>query len=71
MYTFDDKERVENAAKELIKAVAWECFEWGGGEQQGMLDKVVEDCLKTDGDSLIQLATNMAHKAYLLNFIKQ
>ena len=68
---YDDKERVKNAAKELIRAVVWENIVWGGGEQEEVLDKVVEDCLEKHGDTLIENALTLAHNTYLLEYIER
>lgn len=68
---FDVKERVKNAAKELIRAVVWENVIWGGGEQEEVLNKVVEDCLEKHGDALIENALTLAHNTYLLGYIER
>lgn len=68
---YDDKERVKNAAKELIRAVVWENIVWGGGEQEEVLDKVVEDCLEKHGDILIENALTLAHNTYVLEYIER
>lgn len=68
---YDDNERVKNAAKELIRAVVWENIVWGGGEQEEVLDKVVEDCLDKHGDALIENALTLAHNTYLLEYIER
>lgn len=68
---FDDNERVKNAAKELIRAVVWENIVWGGGEQEEVLDKVVEDCLEKHGDTLIENALTLAHNTYVLEYIER
>lgn len=68
---YDDKERVKNAAKELIRAVVWENIVWGGGEQEEVLDKVVEDCLEKHGDTLIENALTLAHNTYVLEYIER
>ena len=68
---YDDNERVKNAAKELIRAVVWENIVWGGGEQEEVLDKVVEDCLEKHGDTLIENALTLAHNTYVLEYIER
>ena len=68
---FDDKARVENAAKELIRAVVYENTVWGGGEHEDVLDKVIDDCLKRFGNTLIENALNVAHNTYLMSYIER
>ena len=66
---YDDTERVKNAAKELIRAVVWENMIWGGGEQQEVLDKVIDRCFEQYGDNLIEHALLLSHNVYLCEFI--
>jgi hypothetical protein len=68
---FDDKARVENAAKELIRAVVYENTVWGGGEHENVLDKVIDDCLKRFGNTLIENALIVAHNTYLKSYIER
>ena len=65
---FDDFERVQIFAKELIRAVVYENTVWGGGEQQEVLDEVIDDCQKMYGGTLIENALSMAHKTYLMRY---
>jgi len=51
---FDNYERVEKAAKELIRAVMWEYLDIAQGEEEKVLDKVIDDCAERHGDSLIE-----------------
>lgn len=65
---YDDFERVQMYAKELIRAVVFENMVWGGGEQEEVLDKVIDDCQKMYGGTLIENALSMAHKTYLMRY---
>ena len=65
---FDDFERVQMYAKELIRAVVFENMVWGGGEQEEVLDKVIDDCQKMYGGTLIENALSMAHNTYLMRY---
>ena len=65
---YDDFERVQYVAKELIRAVVFENMDWGDGEQEEVLDKVIDDCHKMYGGTLIENALSMAHKTYLMRY---
>ena len=72
---FDNLERVKNAAKELIRAVMWEHIDLAQGEDEKVIDKVIDDCMETLGDTLIEQTKIICATSYAMyvinNYIKK
>ena len=68
---FSDGERVQKAIKELYRAIVWENTTFGGGEQEEVLDEVVQECANQSGETLIAFAFAFAHNAYLMKYVSK
>jgi hypothetical protein len=66
---FDNLERVKNAAKELIRAVMWEHNDLAQGEDEKVIDKVIDDCMERLGDTLIEQTKVICVTSYAMYVI--
>ena len=68
---FDDYERVEKAAKELIRAVMWEDMDFAGGEKEDVLEEAINECMEKYGYLLIEHASLMCQMSYTHKYIRE
>lgn len=51
---FDDYQRVENAAKDFIRAIVWESMDVAGGDDEKDVETFLSDCQSSMGTKLIE-----------------